>query len=135
MSLRFQCNSKCKQVYPFRELLNHTQRGLCYNGYVRQEEQQVGRGLGGSTYVGNQGGAGLGNRQSMMVANSKPLFDMSGYKDTRGPVTMIHFMQKDSKNVYQLDLKLKTVETIKVQPYNNSSFPHNFQCVQNPQSQ
>ena len=38
LNLRFQCNKDCKQVYPFRELKAHRQKGLCKAGYIRPSD-------------------------------------------------------------------------------------------------
>ena len=52
--------------------------------------------------------------------------------DNRKAISVIHFLQKDSKNVIKIDLVHKLSSLMKVNPPNNASFPHNFQSVQSP---
>jgi len=83
MNLRFQCNSKCKQIYPYNELIVHTQRNLCYEGYIRPDDNFRPNNMSSSKYTPNNARGDFGNRKSVMMANQKPVFDMSGYKDNR----------------------------------------------------
>ena len=55
--LNFICTDKCKQIYPYGELLRHKQRNLCRVGYIRNPETNVGKkkGIAQSEYTTGSG--------------------------------------------------------------------------------
>lgn len=107
----FECPHSCKQVYPFKELKTHRQKGLCYLGYVRQEEEPPTN----VSFTGYQMSGTVGqqsqilpsapfaqvesNNQSMMIADNN-------YNETRPPCSMVHVLQKDSKVIFKIDFNL-----------------------------
>jgi len=126
MNMMFQCPEACKQIYPFREIITHKQRKLCYVGYVRPKENPAQKKLqpkpiAQSQYMpeGNQSLA----QQLFAGSAAAPALP----KLVRPSLKMIHILQKDSKNILAVDLTKKTAKIVKGKT--NQAFPHNFQVV------